>query len=159
MNYLHWKLLHIVSVVVFLGNISTGLFWAARAHKSRNLDQIASTFDSIILSDRWLTVPGVIGILVSGIAGAMVGNWPILGTGWILWPAVLFLTSGLIFGTWVGPLQGKILTLARSADSSEQSWTMYCKLYRSWELWGFAALLTPLLALVIMVLKPALPAM
>lgn len=159
MSYLHWKLLHIVSVVVFLGNITTGLFWAARAHKSGSLDQIASTFDSIILSDRWLTVPGVIGILLSGIAGAVVGNLPILSTGWILWPALLFLTSGLVFGTWIGPLQRKILKLARSADSSEQSWTAYCRLYRSWELWGLAALLTPLVALVIMVLKPTLPAM
>ncbi|MDH3339415.1 MAG: DUF2269 domain-containing protein [Gammaproteobacteria bacterium] len=154
-----WKLLHIVSVVVFLGNITTGLFWAARARKSRNLDQIASTFEIIILSDRWLTVPGVIEILVSGIAGAVVGKLPILSTGWILWPVLLFLTSGLVFSAWIGPLQRKILTLARSAGASERSWTAYCKLYKSWELWGLAALLTPQVALVIMVLKPTLPAM
>ena len=159
MSYLHWKLLHIVSVVVFLGNITTGLFWAARAHKSRNLDQIASTFESIILSDRWATIPGVFGILLSGIAGAMAGNLPILGTGWILWPALLFLASGLVFSARVGPLQRKILMLAQSADTSERSWTAYCTLYRSWETWGLAALLTPLVALVIMVLKPSLPGM
>ncbi|MBT8137215.1 MAG: DUF2269 domain-containing protein [Gammaproteobacteria bacterium] len=159
MSYLLWKLVHVVSVVVFLGNISTGLFWAARAHRSRNLDQVASTFDSIIVSDRWLTVPGVIGIVVSGIAGAMAGGFPILSTGWILWPALLFIASGLVFGVWVGPLQRKILTFAQSADASAQSWATYCKLYKSWELWGLAALLTPVAALVIMVLKPALPGM
>jgi len=157
MSYLHWKLLHIISVIIFLGNITTGLFWAARADKSGNFTQIASTFGSIILSDRWLTVPGVIGILVSGFAGATVGELPILRTGWILWPAILFLVSGVIFGIWVGPLQRKIVTLANSADASEQSWAAYRKLYKSWELWGLAALLTPIVALIIMVLKPGLP--
>jgi len=159
MSYLHWKLLHIISVIIFLGNITTGLFWAAHAHRSRNFSQIQSTFDGIILSDRWLTVPGVIGILISGIAGAMAGSLPILGTGWILWPALLFLISGVVFAIRVGPLQQKILALAQSADSSEQTWAAYAKLYRSWELWGLAALLTPVFALLIMVLKPLLPAM
>jgi len=159
MSFLHWRLLHVISVIVFLGNITTGLFWAAHANKSRNFSQIASTFDGIILSDRWLTVPGVIGILVSGIAGAMAAGLPILGTGWILWPAILFLVSGVIFGTWVAPLQRKILALAQSAGASEESWTAYRKLYRSWELWGLAALLTPVGGLIIMVLKPALLAL
>ena len=159
MSYLHWKLLHIISVVIFLGNITTGLFWAARANKSGNLGQVASTFDSIIMSDRWLTIPGVIGILVSGFVGAMVGELPILRTGWIFWPAMLFLVSGVIFGIWVGPLQRKIATLANAGYASEESWAEYRKLYRSWELWGIAALLTPVIALIIMVLKPGLPAL
>jgi uncharacterized membrane protein len=158
MTYLTLKLIHIVSVVVFVGNITTGVFWGMRAHRSRDLRLIASTFDGIIQSDRWFTLPGVIGILVSGIAAAIVGKLPILGTGWILWGIVLFVIAGIVFGRRVSPLQRDIVSLARSAADDSAAWPEYEKLYRGWALWGLIALLAPVGALIVMVLKPALPA-
>jgi uncharacterized membrane protein len=62
MSYELWKPLHIRSVILFLGNITTGLFWATRANKTRDFSQIASTFENIIRSDRLFTIPGVFGI-------------------------------------------------------------------------------------------------
>ena len=157
MTYLVLKLLHVVSVVVFLGNITTGLYWARHAHKSRDFRLIASAFDGIIRSDRLFTAPGVMGILVSGVAAAVVAKLPLLGTGWILWPIVLFSISGAVFGLWVAPLQRQILETARGAESLDSAWPTYDALFRRWEAWGLVALLTPIAALVIMVLKPGLP--
>ena len=156
MTYLLWKALHILSVIAFLGNIATGLFWAAHAHRSRDFRLIAATFDGIIRSDRWFTMPGVFGIIVTGVALAMTAKLSILGTGWILWPIVLFVTSGAVFGIFVAPLQRQVLALARGTAAPAAP--AYETLYRKWELWGFVALSTPLLALAIMVLKPDLPA-
>lgn len=48
MLYLALKFLHIVAAIIFVGNITTSAFWAAQAHKSRDLRLIASTFDGII---------------------------------------------------------------------------------------------------------------
>jgi hypothetical protein len=39
---------------------------------------------STIRSDRLFTIPGVVGIIVAGVATAIVGKRPILGTRWIL---------------------------------------------------------------------------
>ena len=157
MSYELWKLLHIGSVVIFLGNITTGLFWAARAHRTRDFSHIASTFESIIRSDRWFTIPGVVGILISGVAAAANGNVPLLATGWILWPIVLFSISGIVFGIWVAPLQRKLVNMTRAGADSQPEWSAYSQVYKRWELWGLLALLTPVAALVIMVLKPSLP--
>jgi uncharacterized membrane protein len=157
MSYLILKVLHVASVVVFLGNITTGLFWAGHAHKSRDFKLIASTFDGIIRSDRLFTAPGVLGILITGFAAAIVAKVPLLSTGWIFWPIVLFSISGLVFGIWVAPLQREILNLARNADSTEIAWQAYLRHYKRWELWGLVALVTPVAAMVIMVLKPTLP--
>lgn len=157
MTYLAWKLVHVISVVLFLGNITTGLFWAARAHRTHRFDQIASTFDSIIRSDRWFTVPGVIGILLSGVAAAGSANLPILGTGWILWPIILFSISGIVFGMRVAPLHRRIVRLALDTSDADAAWANYVATFRKWEFWGLVALLTPVAALVIMVLKPSLP--
>lgn len=157
MTYLIWKFLHVLSVILLVGNITTGVFWAAHAVASRDLRLVGSTFEGIIRADRWFTTPGVIGLTVSGIAAAIVGGLPILGTGWILWGIVLLLVSGAAFGMGVAPLQRKILRISRETDAGESSWAEFEKLYASWKLWGAIAVLAPLAAVVVMVLKPDLP--
>lgn len=159
MTYLLLKLLHIVSVVIFLGNILTGLFWAAHANRTRDYSIVASAFEGIIRSDRFFTTPGVIGILVSGVAISLYAGYSILSTGWILWPIILFSLSGATFGIRVAPLQRRIVTFARASEQAERPWQEYQALYRRWELWGLVAIATPVAALAIMVLKPALPAL
>ena len=159
MSYLLWKTLHIASVVLFLGNITTGLFWAAQARRSHDLSLLAATFDSIGKSDRWLTLPSVAGIIISGVAAASLAGLPLLRTPWILWSLVLFGVSGIIFGIRVAPLQRELATLARKGNADEIAWKDINRAYLRWELWGLAALLTPAAALVLMVLKPVLPAL
>ena len=152
-----WKTLHIASVVLFLGNITTGLFWAAQARRSRDLTLLATTFESISKSDRWLTLPSVAGIIISGVAAASLARLPLLGTPWILWSLVLFGISGILFGSRVAPLQRELAALARGGKADENRWQAIDRAYVKWELWGLAALLTPVAALVLMVLKPELP--
>jgi uncharacterized membrane protein len=158
MSYLVWKFLHVGSVILFLGNITTGMFWGAHANRSRDFRQIASTFDGIIRSDRVFTMPGVIVIVVSGVVAAITGGLPILGTGWILWGIVLFVVSGMVFGRVVAPLQRDIVRIAGSGNPDEQSWRTYDALYARWTRWGLLAVLAPAAAVLIMVMKPVLPA-
>jgi len=155
--YLFFKLLHVASVIAFLGNITTGLFWHAHAARTRDPKLLAFTMDGIIRSDRLFTVPGVIGIIVSGFAAAIHGNFPILRTPWIFWTLVLFSVSGLIFMMRVVPLQRQLRALAESgAQSGAFDYARYRALALRWEIWGAAALLTPVGGLALMVLKPSM---
>ena len=74
--YLTLKLLHVVAVIIFLGNITTGLFWHAHAARTRDPKLLAHTMDGIIRSDRWFTLPGVVAIIVAGVALAVVRALP-----------------------------------------------------------------------------------
>jgi uncharacterized membrane protein len=153
--YLWLKLLHVASVIAFLGNITTGLFWHVQAARSREPALIAFTMRGIIRSDRFFTIPGVFGIILTGVGAAQLGSLPILGTRWILWPLVLFAVSGAVFMARVAPLQRKLLALAETgAQSGSFNYSEYHAMARRWELWGAAALVTPLVGLVFMVLKP-----
>ena len=105
MAYFYIKLIHIIFVILFLGNITIGLFWKMFAEKTKDPDKIAFAFKGIIKADRYFTVPGVIGITLFGIAGAMHAGIPILGTGWILWSIILFTISGIAFMAKLVPLQ------------------------------------------------------
>jgi uncharacterized membrane protein len=160
MLYLILKLLHIIAVIAFLGNITTGLFWKFHADRASDPKIIAHAFEGIIRSDRWFTIPGVVVIVLAGVGAAIIGRFPILGTGWILWSIVLFSISGIAFSSKVAPLQIRILNLARAGmETNQMDWDLYRALSRAWEFWGLAALLTPVVAVILMVLKPSLPAL
>jgi uncharacterized membrane protein len=153
--YLLFKLVHVTAVIAFLGNITTGLFWHAHAARTRDPKLLAFTMDGIIRSDRLFTIPGVIGITVSGLAAAIHGRLPLLRTEWILWTLVLFSISGLIFMFRVAPLQRQLRALAEDgAQGGAFEYARYRALAGRWEVWGAAALLTPVAGLVLMVLKP-----
>ena len=153
--YLALKLIHVMSVIAFLGNITTGLFWHAHAARTKDARLLAHAMDGIIRSDRLFTIPGVIGILSAGIAAAIIGHLPLLRTGWILWTIVLFSISGLAFMLRVVPLQRALRSLAmEGARSDVFDYARYERLARRWERWGAVALITPLAGLVLMVLKP-----
>jgi uncharacterized membrane protein len=153
--YLWLKLLHVAAVVLFLGNIITGLFWHAHATRTRDARLIAHAMDGIIRSDRIFTVPGVFLIIATGLAAAMIGGYPILRTTWIVWSLALFAVAGVVFVARVAPLQKQLKALAQDrADGAPFDWDRYQAVARRWEVWGAVALITPLAALVLMVLKP-----
>ncbi|HEY7840612.1 MAG TPA: DUF2269 family protein [Gammaproteobacteria bacterium] len=154
--YLGMKLLHVAAVIIFLGNIITGLFWHRHAARTRDPRILAHTMDGIIRSDRWFTIPGVVLIIIFGVAAAVLAGLPLLRTGWILWSLILFTLSGVAFMWKVAPLQRQLRDLALAGMNSGFDYDAYHRLAGRWEFWGGIALATPLTALVLMVMKPVL---
>jgi uncharacterized membrane protein len=153
--YLLFKTLHVLAVVMFIGNIATGVFWKAHADTSRDPRIIAHTMRGIIKSDRLFTIPGVFLIILAGVGMAVVGHIPIIRTSWTLAPIILFSISGIAFMAQVAPAQRRIAKLAEKAGTAnEMDWTEYERLSRRWAISGWIALLTPLAALIVMVVKP-----
>ncbi len=154
MTYSYLKLVHLAAVIIFLGNIITGLFWMSFAVKTKDIKIINHTMKGIIKADRYFTIPGVIIVTAGGILAAVHAKLPILHTGWIFWSVVMFSASGLAFAIKLVPLQKKIYNLTFESDPVNGfDWTGFNKVYLAWDIWGLIALLTPLSALVMMVLK------
>ncbi len=95
--YLILKLLHVAGVVLFLGNITVGVFWKQFSDRTRDAAVMAFAMDGIVRADRIFTIPGVILLLGAGLAAAFVGGIPILSTGWLLWGIIAFILAGLAF--------------------------------------------------------------
>ncbi len=150
--YLILKLMHLAGVVLFLGNITVGVFWKRFADLTRNSTVMANTMDGIIAADRIFTIPGIVLLLVGGFAAAIYGAIPILSTGWLLWGLIAFVLAGAAFGP-LSRTQRKLSEAARVGNFEE-----YERLSNAWNLWGTIALLLPVFAFVVMVLKPSLPA-
>ena len=151
------KLLHIFAVVLFLGNIITGLFWHAHAARTRDPKLLAHAMEGIIRSDRLFTMPGVTVVVAAGVALAIELRLPMLRTGWILWTSVLLIISGIVFMLRVAPLQRELLAMASDGwRSGPFDYGRYRARAIAWEAWGAVALLTPVVGLLLMVLKPQL---
>lgn len=156
--YLLLKSLHVLAVVLFLGNIITGIFWKAHADKTGDPRIIAHVMDGIIWSDKFFTVPGAALLTILGISAAMTGGLPILGTGWIWQSIVLLSIAGITFKLRLEPLQKAMRATALagvSAGGTGWNAAEYGRLSRQWAFWGVVALVTPLGAVFLMVLKPA----
>jgi uncharacterized membrane protein len=155
--YLWLKVIHVIAVVLFLGNIITGVFWHKHAERTRDPRLIAHTMAGVIRSDRLFTMPGVFVILASGIFAAIQAGLPLLGTHWILWTIVMFAISGAVFMVKLGPLQRTMQKLAADGVASGLfDFTAYQRLSKQWDFWGAIATLAPLIGVALMVLKPSL---
>ena len=153
-TYLLFKIIHLLAVVAFLGNITIGLFWMKWAYKTKNVSYLQHTVKGIIAADKIFTLPGVLVIVAGGIAAAIKGGYPMLSTGWIFWSIVLFTLSGIIFMAKVGPLQTKMKNyLEQNANSNNYDEARFAKYIKAWEFWGALSLVTPLLAFLLMILK------
>jgi uncharacterized membrane protein len=153
-TYLLFKIIHLLAVVAFLGNIAIGLFWMKWAYKANNHGYLQHTVKGIIAADKIFTLPGVVVITAGGIMAAIKGGYPLLGTGWIFWSILLFTLSGIMFMAKVGPLQTKMKNyLEQSIGSNSYDKTQFTKYMKEWEWWGALSLFTPLLAFLLMILK------
>ena len=144
-----------LGVVLFLGNIITGVFWKRHADRSGDLPVRAAVLAGIIHSDRLFTLPTVGLIIVTGVANALMAHMPLLGTPWIAWGIGLFLLSGMVFSMRVGPLQKKLLANVRAGIDGNWDQAAYERLSRAWTFWGLVATGAPLIVVFLMVFKPA----
>ena len=155
--YLGFKLLHVLAVIAFLGNITTGVFWKAIADRTGDRSIVAHTVRDIMRSDRFITVPSIVLLLVGGFGAAGAAGYSILGTGWIVWALGLFIISGLAFIPVARSQQAMVAAAEAPVDGDPLASEPYRRASQTWALWGLVATVAPVAAAVIMILKPALP--
>src|ERR1700694_40859 len=155
--YLVLKFVHVLAVIMLVGNITVGIFWKTIADQTKDARIIAYTLAGIIGADRWFTIPGIILLLLGGFGAAGVAKIPILATGWILWALILFIIAGIAFGP-LSRAQREMRAVAEAGMGGTMDWERYDALTKRWNMLGMLALITPLIAVFLMVTKPALPA-
>ena len=149
-SYALYKLVHLTAVLLFLGNVSLGLFWVAHAQRSGDARLIAHAMDGVIRADRWFTWPGVAFLVIGGLAAAISGKLPLLRTGWIATSIALLSISGLVFAVSLAPLQRKIVLYASASTPDPAQLTA---LLHRWHAVGWLSLAPLWLAVAAMVLK------
>jgi uncharacterized membrane protein len=153
-NYLLLKSLHLLGVVLFLGNILVTALWKVMADRTGDARLVAYGQRLVTLTDLVFTGPGAALILVSGLLMAPAFGG-VGGPAWITWGLLLFTASGVI---WVGvliPVQVMQARMARGFASGGPIPPRYRRLSAVWVVFGLIATALPLVNLYLMVFKPA----
>ncbi|ANE45574.1 membrane protein [Paenibacillus swuensis] len=148
-----WLTVHLVGVLLFVGNIITAAFWKIRADLSGNAAIIHHTVKHVMLADYVFTLPGLVLIVTSGVIMAVRANFPMSGLSWLTVSLVLFAVSGLIWLALLLPLQRALIH--HSAQSIEEGHitSAYRKASRNWAIFGITSTVLPLVILYLMVTK------
>jgi uncharacterized membrane protein len=103
--YLAFKVIHLLGVVLFLGNIIVTAVWKALADQTRQPRTIAYAQRLVTVTDWIFTLSGVVLILVGGYGMvASAGLYP-LGQTWLVWGQGLFIASAIIWVLFLIPTQ------------------------------------------------------
>lgn len=156
----YWHLtLHIFGAIIFIGNIIVTAVWMILAEQTRDARTIQFATRAINRADLFFTAPGVILVLLNGLALASMrwGGWgDFYDHSWITAALILFSLSGIIWVALLLPHQIKMERVtARNGDGRELPGDFYSLLHR-WYLWGGIATILPLVSLFLMVNKPDL---
>lgn len=152
-TYAVLKVAHVLGVVLFVGNIIVTAVWKGMADRTGRPEVVGFAQRLVTLTDWVFTFPGVILVLVAGLAMAQVAGLSTTETSWIWHGLVLFTLSGVIWGGVLIPLQIVQAKAARQFEHGGEIPERYWRLNRQWFIWGITATLLPVLNIAIMVLK------
>lgn len=148
--------LHILSAVIFVGNIITAAFWKVRADNSGNLDTIALSTRAVVIADWAFTGPGIIVLLGTGLAMVGLTGWDRFQQLWLGLSFILLIVTAIIWLVVLVPLQRRMARLAREGAASGTLDPAYYRTSWMWAIFGGIATLLPVVILFLMVLKPTM---
>src|SRR5438445_5264176 len=158
----NWHLmLHILGAVLFLGNITVTAAWMTWAVGQKDTRVAAFASAGVNRADRWFTSPGMILLLLNGLALTNLawGGWLGFTTSpnrWIFVGLTLLIVTGALYGAVIRRYQNEMVRVSsEAAQTNAPLPEQFASVFRKWTLWGAIATILPLVALYVMVANPA----
>lgn len=151
-GYLLLKSLHILGVVLFIGNIVVTGWWKTMADRTRIPAVVAFAQRQVTLTDWVFTFGASMLVGTAGLLNVFTHDIP-FDSPWIIWGVSLFTASAVVWVVFLIPLQYRQARMARSFAQADSIPDAYWPLCRRWLFWGTVATLLPLAVIPIMVFK------
>ena len=145
------KSIHLLGVIILIGNVTITAFWKVMADRTRNQPIIAHAHRNLVSADFIFTVLGIALIIIGGYGAAWVAGLPVLSEAWLVWGQIMFGISGAIWLFILVPLQIRQSRDARSA--SDHLPVRYWTDAKTWLIWGILATLPLMATIWIMIAK------
>ena len=146
------KVLHILGVSIFIGNIIVSAFWKVMADRSKELSVIKYATKLVNLTDMFFTGIGATMLIISGhIMAKDFGG--VLSQDWIFVSYALFGLSGFLWLIALVPIQIKQAKIVKNIQNDMPVPEEYYKLTKLWSIIGTVAIIVPLPAIFFMINK------
>jgi len=147
------KNLHLIGVILLMGNVTVTFIWKLFADRTRNPAIVAFAQRLVGWNDWAFTVWGAILILVGGYGMAWTTEMDLLAVDWLFWSQVWFYVAGLIWLLVLVPIQVLQGRQAREFAAGTSIPSAYWRLAFHWNLWGVLATLLLLVPLYLTIAK------
>lgn len=154
MLYSVLKFVHVLGVIILLGNVTVAAVWKVFADRTRNPVVVAFGQRLVTITDWFFTVGGILLVVVGGYGAALVGKMDVFGARWLVWGQVLLAISGVIWMAILIPAQIRQARAARAFAQGGEIPESYRRASRRWLFWGIVATVPLVAAVYVMVMKP-----
>lgn len=148
------QVIHALAVAIFLGNISMTLLWKTNAERTKDVHIIRHALGTALYFDRLITVPAAGVITISGFL--LTVRSPFLWSQkWLLLSVGLWFMSAAVA---IGYLIPSLRHLQRMVEQTETCDLLppgYHHASGQWNLISSLLILTPIVIMVIAILKPS----
>lgn len=149
-----WLSLHILGVILFLGNLIVTAVWKTLADRTKNPPVVAYGQRLVTVTDFAFTATGALLIIVAGQVMAQDYGGVFSGPLWLTLGWSLFIASGVIWLTILIPIEVMQSRLARGFRNGGTIPERYWRLSLLWAIFGVIATILPLINVYLMVFKP-----
>lgn len=154
MAYEILKFLHVLGVVLLVGNVTITAFWKVFADRTDDARIVGYAQHLVTLCDWVFTLGGIALIIVGGYGMAAINHLHIFEERWLILGQILFLVSGLIWVVLLIPYQIRQGRQARDFHKNGTIPLSYWRDARLWLIWGIIATVPLVAAIYVMVTKP-----
>ena len=147
------KILHVLAVVVLLGNLLMAPFWRKRLAAIGGAQARAAANRSVRMADLLFTLPGWVVVLGTGIMLSIARKWQ---GGWLHLSLLLFLGWIVLWHVLVLRARKTMIAQAEDAIGKEQVPAELAQHERQWQQWSYLAAGIAVLILILMVIQPKL---
>lgn len=148
-SYQWHKILHLVGVVLMMGNMVVGPIWFSYAYYSGDKKLLVFAGRLLQITDMWLTLPGIFLTVINGLCLAAAFGGTRNGPDWLFW-SVIALIAMWALSMPVLFLQEKMYQALAEEPSDDLK---IRKLIVQWGIWGTLVMLPPTLIFYWMVMK------
>jgi uncharacterized membrane protein len=149
------KILHVLAVVVLLGNLLMAPFWRKRLVELGGVQARAAANRSVRTADLIFTLPGWVVVLATGIMMIIYREMGMRG-GWLHLSLLLFLGWLVFWHMLVLRARKAMIAQAEEAASGGQAPAELAQHERQWQQWSYLAAGIAVLILILMVIQPPL---
>jgi uncharacterized membrane protein len=153
MSYSVFKFIHLIGIVLLLGNVTVTAVWKVFADRTGCPLTVARAQRMVIYTDWAFTGGGVVLTAGGGYAMALNAGMALFDVGWLLESQVLFALSGGVWLFVLIPIQTAQSRLAADFTADAPIPQQYWRLSRLWLWWGIGATVPLVAAMFVMVAK------
>ena len=148
------RLLHTVGAVLFVGGLLSAAIWQRFGSRDPGPQSAVHLSRSLLRADVLMVAPGLLLLLITGVALTVAGRFDIRAELWLLLSLILFVSAAAMWIFYLLPKERELIEIARRSLATGKLDPAYRNASNAWAMASVVLTFLGVVVLALMVLKP-----